>query len=223
MRIPLTQYGRRELLLATVVFGALTATGAWLFWPAALLPAAAWALVVMFFRDPPRQAEGDGFLAPADGKVVDVTPVGADGRLRTEGTRIGIFMSLLDCHVNRSPCAAAVAAIEHHDGGYLDARRPEASQANESATILLTHTRGGRQFQVVVRQIAGLVARRIVTDLRVGQQLAAGQRIGMIKFGSRVEVLLPAGLIGRIGVQVGQTVRAGRTVLVHPPGQEAPS
>lgn len=223
MKIPLTQYGRREVLFGTVVFGALTVVGAVFFWPAALLPAAVWALVVMFFRDPPRRAAADGFLAPADGKVVDLSPVGPDGPLGAEGTRIGIFMGLLDCHVNRSPCAAGVAGIEHHDGGYLDARRPEAPQRNESATILLTHTRGGKQFNIVLRQIAGLVARRIVTDLRVGQQLAAGQRIGMIKFGSRVEVLLPAELIGRIGVQVGQTVRAGRTVLVHPPEQEAPS
>ena len=221
MRIPLTRYGLREILIATGTFGVLTAAGVMTFWPAAILPAAAWAYVLLFFRDPDRRAaEPDSFLSPADGKVVDISPVGPESALEAAGLRIGIFMGLLDVHVNRSPCSGRVAQIARHDGGYVDARRPGASETNESATVLLAHSRAGRTFTVAVRQIAGLIARRIVTDLRLGQELAAGQRIGMVKFGSRVELILPEALVGEVAVKVGQTVRAGRSVLVRPPRQE---
>ena len=224
MRIPFTRYGLREMLIASAVFGVLAAAGALTFWPAAILPAAAWVYVVTFFRDPDRRAEdADGLLSPADGKVVDVSPVGVESPLGEAGRRIGIFMSLFDVHVNRSPCAASVVRIDHHDGGYVDARRPEASEGNESATVLLAHHRAGRTFHVVVRQIAGQIARRIVTDLSVGQQVARGQRIGMVKFGSRVELLVPEALVGEVTAQVGRKVRAGRSVLVRPPRQEKAS
>lgn len=221
MRIPLTRYGLREILIATCAFGVLTAAGVMTFWPAAILPAAAWAYVVLFFRDPQRRpAEADSFLSPADGKVVEISPVGPESEVGAAGTRIGIFMGLLDVHVNRSPCAGSVAEVTRHAGGYVDARRPDASTTNESATILLAHGRAGRQFTVAVRQIAGLVARRIVTDLTVGQELTPGQRIGMVKFGSRVELILPAGLVGEVAVRLGQTVRAGHSALVRPPRRE---
>ncbi len=216
MRIPLTRYGLREILFATVVFGVLTAVGGMLFLPSALLPAAVWAYVLLFFRDPERRpAETCSFLAPADGKVVEISPAGAEDEVGESGVRIGIFMSLLDVHVNRSPCAASVARIAHHAGGYADARRPVASQNNESATIWLTHSRGGSSHTLAVRQIAGLIARRIVTDVRVGQQLAPGERIGMVKFGSRVELILPRELAGAVAVRLGQHVQAGRSVLVR--------
>jgi len=224
MKIPLTKHGWREMLAATVVFGVLTAAAVMTFWPAAVLPAAAWLFVMAFFRDPPRRAdEPDAFLAPADGKVVDVVPVGPESPLGAEGVRVGIFMGLFDVHVNRSPCQGAVSEITRHAGGFVDARRPAASETNESATILLAHSRGGRTFKVAVRQIAGIIARRIVTDLRVGQQVSTGQRIGMVKFGSRAELILPRELVGEVAARVGQTVRAGRTVLVRPPQQETPS
>lgn len=222
MRIPLTRYGRREIILATAVLGALTAVGALLFWPAALLPAAVWLYVLTFFRDPQRRPEADdGLLAPADGKVVDITSVGPDGPVGRPGVRIGIFMSIFDCHVNRSPCEAEVVHIEHRAGGFLDARRPEAAERNESATIALAHERGGQRYTVMVRQVAGLIARRIVTDLHEGQRIGRGQRIGMVKFGSRVELIVPTELVGRVCVKVGQSVRAGRTVLVWPAEEPA--
>ncbi|KKK58341.1 hypothetical protein LCGC14_3045420, partial [marine sediment metagenome] len=185
MRIPLAQYGVREIVLATVVLGALTAVGARLFWPSAILPAALWLFVLAFFRDPQRRGESaDGFLSPADGKVVAVAPIAPDGPLEAPGTRISVFMDVLSVHVNRSPCPGRVESIRHHDGGFVDARRPEASQHNESATTILIVERGGRSFRVGIRQVAGLIARRIVTDLRVGQDVQRGGRIGMIKFGS---------------------------------------
>jgi len=219
MRIPLTQYGRREIAIASVVCGAAVVLAVGVFPPGAAVPLAVWLCVLMFFRDPPRRPQQEAFLSPADGKVVEVAPL-SEHELVGEGVRIGVFMSLLDVHVNRSPCAGEVARIDHHDGGYVDARRPEASERNESATIVLNHARWGQTFPVVVRQVAGLVARRIVTDLSIGQRLAPGQRIGMVKFGSRVELMLPDELVGEVLVRVGQKVRAGRTVLVRPPLQE---
>jgi len=221
MPIPLTRYGLREIVIATGVFGGLTAIGLLTFWPAAILPLAAWAYTIWFFRDPQRQPEkGEGFLAPADGKIVDVSLVGPEGLIGRPGLRISIFMSLLDVHVNRSPCDGMVVSVEHHEGGYVDARQPAASEKNESTDILLGHTREGETYPVGLRQIAGLVARRIVTDLRVGQPVRAGQRVGMVKFGSRVEVILPMELVGHLDARIGKTVRAGRNVLVRLPRNE---
>jgi len=223
MRIPLTKYGRRELVGATVVLGVLTAAGVLTFWPAALLPGALWLYVVAFFRDPDRTPEaGGGFLSPADGTVADVTPVGPEGPLGVESVRIGVFMSIFNVHVNRSPCAGRVTKVAHHDGGFVDARRPEASDRNESATVWLDGEVDGRAVPVVVRQIAGLIARRIVTDVEPGRELRRGERIGMVKFGSRVELIVPAEWAGRVAVEPGQRVRAGRTVLVGGPVEETP-
>ncbi len=196
-----------------------------MFWPVAILPAAIWVYVLCFFRDPQRSpAEDNAFISPADGKVVDITPVGADSPLGTDGVRIGIFMSIFNVHVNRSPCDGTVTKIEHAPGGYADARKPEAAELNESATIHLSATSSnGQAFPVVVRQIAGFIARRIVTDLHVGQETATAERIGMVKFGSRVETMIPQGQIGEITVEVGQAVRAGRTVLARLPRRDRPS
>jgi phosphatidylserine decarboxylase len=216
----LTSYGRRELIIATVVCAVLGVAMGWAFWPSAAVPLAVWLFVLWFFRDPRRVPDDPaGFISPADGRVVDITPGDYGGPL-AHGLRVGIFMSITSVHVNRSPCAGVVAGVEHHDGGYLDARRAGAADLNESATVLLTHRRGGREFKLAVRQVAGLIARRIVTDLRVGQELAAGQRIGMIKFGSRAELILPDELVGQVAVKVGQPVWAGKTVLVYPPREK---
>ena len=111
--------------------------------------------------------------------------------------KIGVFMSVFDVHVNRSPAAARVESVTYRPGGFLDARDPAAGERNESATIRLVCRRGRESHPVVVRQVAGLIARRIVTDVKIGQDLAAGQRIGMIKFGSRVELIAPSGAGGR--------------------------
>ncbi len=189
----------------------------WLFWPLVVLPVAVWLWVLWFFRDPRRQVPlGENLLlSPADGKVTDITPIGPDSELGAEGVRIGIFMSVFNVHVNRSPAEAMVEGTRHRNATFLDARDPRAAERNESATIRLVYRRGERDYPLVVRQIAGLVARRIVTDLAPGQALRAGERIGMIKFGSRVEVMVPRELIGDIRVDLGDRVRAGLSVLVE--------
>jgi phosphatidylserine decarboxylase len=218
----LTHYGRREwisTLVLTAVLVAIVAVVAgrvsWWLLLTALLPLAVCAWVVWFFRDPDRDVpDAPGLLvSPADGRVADITPVGPDSPLGCEGLRIGVFMNVLNVHVNRSPCHGRVLATSHSEGAFLDVRKPEAWERNESATIELAIDAGDGEQRILVRQVAGLVARRIVTDLTDGQQLQRGQRVGMVKFGSRLELWLPASLGARPRVKVGQRVHAGSSVL----------
>ncbi len=223
LAFPLTRYGRREWLgatgLAALGCAALIVMGALMSW-LCLLPlpliVIVWVWVVWFFRDPERTPpdEPGTFLSPADGTVADISPVDADSDLGTEGLRIGIFMSIFNVHVNRAPCDGRVAAIDRSEGGYADARTPEAAASNQSTTIHLACDHGGREVPVIVRQIAGLVARRIVTDLIRGQEVKRGRRIGMIKFGSRLELIVPEALARDVRVAVGDRTIAGETVLL---------
>ena len=197
--------------------------GSWWLLTAGAVPLAVWLWVLWFFRDPPRDTPHSPglFVSPADGTVSDITPVGPQCELGRSGLRLGVFMSIFDVHVNRSPCQGRVQAVEHRDGAFLDARDPSASDRNEAATIRMTYPWAGREYPIVVRQVAGLIARRIVTDLAEGQSLARGDRIGMIKFGSRLELLVPQELVGEVRAKVGQRVRAGETVLVAAPSGDA--
>ena len=228
VNIGLTKYGRRELVTCTATAASACALLIMLaikispmFLPAIVLPVAFWLWVLWFFRDPNRSTpSGDGlFISPADGNVADITQIGQDSPLGCPGVKIGIFMNIFSVHVNRSPASALVRQTVHQDGAFLDARDPHASERNESATIYMTYTHDGQDYPLVVRQIAGMVAKRIVTDLATGQQLSAGQRLGMIKFGSRVELLVPTPLAGRVCVELGQKVHAGLTVLVTVDGE----
>jgi len=195
----ITQYGRREVALGSLLAWTTAAAAAWAalrlcwaFWAVAAVVAALGLWLVWFFRDPDRTppAEAGVLLSPADGRVADVTPIGEEGPLGRPAVRVGIFMNVFNVHVNRSPAAAAVQRVEHRDGVFLDARDPHAAERNESTTVHLIRSVGGAEPPVIVRQIAGLIARRIVTDVVEGQRLAAGQRLGMIKFGSRVDLLV---------------------------------
>lgn len=219
----LTKYGRREWIGGIVVLEiamAAAIVGAVLLSPwLVVLVAAVGALqawLVLFFRDPERTCPaGDHLLiAPADGRVTDLNPIGAGSELGRDGLRIGIFMSVFDVHVNRAPIDGVVESIDHRPGSFLDARSPDASSRNESTTIRLRCPHGDAELPVVVRQIAGKVARRIVTDLEVGGRVRRGERIGMIKFGSRLEVLVPREMIGEVRVEIGDRTRAGETVLM---------
>lgn len=176
----------------------------------AWLGAAAALFFLYFFRDPERAVPGDAaaVVSPADGKVILVDEV-AEGRfLRGPAKRVAIFMSVFDVHVNRAPVAGVVAASEHTRGQFLAAFRHEAETANERRATLLA-TDDGRQ--VLVMQIAGLLARRIIPFCRPGDRLAKGERLGIICFGSRVDVYLP--LTCEILVKKGDRVKAGVSVL----------
>jgi phosphatidylserine decarboxylase len=218
----LTKYGIRELLMMTVLIAAAMTAAVYMASPwwwslIALVPLTVlWLWVLWFFRDPTRYPpQGEGLLiSPCDGCVSDITPVGADSPLGEPGLRVGVFMNVFSVHVNRSPCDGRVEHVEHVPGAFLDVRNPLAYEKNESASIFMAIRLGGVEYPLVVRQVAGYVARRIVTDLRKDQPLTAAERIGMIKFGSRCEVLVPETLRPKVMVRIGDKVRAGESVLV---------
>jgi phosphatidylserine decarboxylase len=184
----------------------------WLFPPLGWLAVVATIWCAYFFRDPPRVTPArEGLLvAPADGRVSRVTKAVPPKELELGAcslTRISIFMSVFNCHVNRSPLAGRIERIVYRAGAFVSADLDKASESNERNMFVITS--GGTRIGVI--QIAGLVARRIVPFVREGDTVAAGQRIGMIRFGSRVDVYLPEGARALVGE--GQTAIAGETVL----------
>jgi len=212
LRWPLTRYGTRELVAGTLVLGGLCVVAGWLFPWAAIAPGALWVVLVNFFRDPERvPPEGEERLvSPADGRVADVETVREDEFLHAEALRIGIFMSVFNVHVNRAPLGGKVVYRAYRPGKFRNAMSAEAQSENECAFVGLERPDGTR---LLVRQIAGLVARRIVTDCAVGDDLKRGQRFGMVKLGSRLEVYVPESVPFRPMVAVGDRVRAGASVL----------
>jgi phosphatidylserine decarboxylase len=164
-----------------------------------------------FFRDPERRSDAphEALLAPADGKVVEIGAAEEPQFVGGPAHKIAIFMSVFDVHVNRSPCDATVDWTRHEDGKFLNAMGPQASVENERVLVALR--RGGRPL--LLKLVAGLVARRIVCPLKPGDSLQRGQRLGMIQFGSRVEIFLPRSENFEPVVRLGQSVRAGRTVI----------
>ena len=198
---------------ALVFLGAWVAQGSpWLWVPeVALVLLAVWLMV--FFRDPVRMGpRGEQFvIAPADGKVVDIAVVEEPTYLAAQATRISIFMSVFDVHVNRYPATGAVELVRYHRGKFLHAASDKASLDNEQSSVGLRSVGG----PVLVRQIAGLIARRIVTDGKPGDRVHQGERLGMIRFGSRVDVFLPLAARAAVRVAVGERVRAGATLLAE--------
>lgn len=182
-------------------------------WVAALvwLPILAW--VIAFFRDPVRDGpRGDGLvIAPADGRVVSVIPIDEPSVIGGPAVRISIFMNVFDVHINRYPASGAVVHRHHHPGQFFNAATEKAALENEQSDVGLATPRG----PMLVRQIAGLVARRIITDHPIGFAATQGARMGLIRFGSRVDVFLPAGTPVR--VSLGDITRAGQTVIAEWP------
>jgi phosphatidylserine decarboxylase len=202
----------QEVVLSTLLLGGAAAVAAVAFWPLTALPLVLWGLLVNFFRDPERvPPEGEGrVVSPADGRVADIETVREDEFLHSEAHRIGIFLSIFDVHVNRVPVAGKVAYRAYRPGKFHNAMGTAAAGENECALVGVERADGSR---VLVRQVAGLIARRIVTACAVGDELRRGQRFGMVKLGSRLEVYVPTSLPFRPTVAVGDKVRAGESVL----------
>ena len=199
-------------VLAVLAVGLLVVAGwlgRWPLWVAGWTVAAVALSVAFFFRDPVRAGDRGTalYVAPADGRILAVEQVMEDEYLRGPATRISIFLGLLDVHVQRSPVAGVVDFVEHRPGRFAPAWSDEAESENESTLIGIN----AGQERVLVRQVAGLVARRIVTYVEEGELVDQGQRIGLIRFGSRVDTYLPVDAV--VDVEAGQTVRAGVTVL----------
>jgi phosphatidylserine decarboxylase len=167
--------------------------------------------VAYFFRDPDRYApeEANGLVSPADGKVVLVEKHFQDDRfLSAPVTRVGIFMSPLDVHVNRAPIAGQVTAVKYHPGQFRPAFAADATEVNEQNAVTIQDDQGRR---VVMVQVAGILARRIVCALQGGERVQRGDRYGMIMLGSRVDVYCDPEI--EVKVQVGQRVKAGETII----------
>lgn len=222
MRFPFTLHGLPEMVLFTALFGGAAALGAfWVGGPGgyllAILGTGTWLFIMNFFRDPDRTPEKTGpgvVIAPADGHVTDVIQVNDVKFMKGPATRIGIFLSVFDVHVNRSPVEGTVTHLEHRPGQFLDARDPACADLNEAQDLGVMVADGeGGQFPVMIRQIAGLVARRIVCKAEPGRHLTAGERYGMIKVGSRTEVYIPKNRVESIDVEIGQHVKGGRDLI----------
>lgn len=210
--------GLREITLATLVLGACAVTAGWFYWLSVIPFALLWLWVIAFFRDPVRQREFDvgELCSPADGTITEVSEL--DGYEGIDGpvVRIGMFLSLFNVHVNRMPCAGCVRSTAYRPGKFLDARNEQSGALNESNTLVIDPDEplGG---PIIVRQVAGLVARRIICHAQAGQQWAIGARFGIIKFGSRTELIVPRLSGTQITVGLGDKVRAGLTVLARQP------
>ena len=163
-----------------------------------------------FFRDPERDIppEPGVIVSPADGLVVRVDEVEENEFLKTPARYVAIFMNVFDVHVNRSPVAGTVTEMRHRAGEYLAASRPDAASRNEQQALMLENAAGRR---VLVVQIAGLLARRIIPLVKPGQPLARGERLGLICFGSRVDLYLPGD--SQIEVKTGDRVKAGSSII----------
>jgi phosphatidylserine decarboxylase len=212
--------GWREILLATLILGALAIAAAQYVWWWAMPLLAVWLWVLSFFRDPRRQQtfQPGELCSPADGTVTEVSVLDHHDAIGGPAVRVGIFLSLFNVHINRSPCAGWVRFILYKAGEFLDARHPQSGERNESNAILMEPD-GGLPGPVQVRQVAGKIARRIICQLQVDQYVPIGARIGLIKFGSRTELIIPRLPGTEILIRVGDKVRGGRTVLARQPLQ----
>ena len=202
------------MTLTVVIAVAMALLGVWLGSPWSyilnVLALLLLGIIFYFFRDPDRISpeEANVILAPADGKIVEVKEVNEPVYMKGNAKQISIFLSLFDVHVNRHPASGEVEYVKYHPGKYLMAWNPKASELNERADFGILHSLG---IKIFFRQITGFVARRIVYDVDKGEQVTQGERFGMMKFGSRMDVLLPAQV--EITARKGDTTRGGETIL----------
>jgi phosphatidylserine decarboxylase len=225
MRVPLTKYGLPQvavfpviiLVLMTVcLFAGLRYWPAWLFFASEAVLAALLILVLSFFRDPERKipADAEVLLAPADGKITEIETFQEDSQIGGPALKIGIFLSIFNTHINRAPCNVKVEKVTYKKGQYKNAASPEAGRVNESNDLKLVRT-DKPDDKLILRQISGAIARRIVCTVNEGKQLKAGEKFGMIKFGSRTELYVPFRDNIKTLVKKGDKVKAGETILVR--------
>ncbi len=195
-------------LIVIVVGWLLNAAVSWLLY---LIAIGMSGFTLFFFRDPERNIpEQDCILAPADGRVISIEKVSENSYLKDQARQITIFLSLSDIHVNRYPVSGEVEHVSYHPGKYLLAWHPKASEENERAEFGIRHPQG---LKIFFRQITGYVARRIVFHTKAGDMVSAGERFGIMKFGSRMDVLVPLDM--EILVKEGDRTTGGETVIAN--------
>ncbi len=179
-------------------------------WGWAVAPVLLAAFFLWFFRDPHRSIPGgEGLIvSPGDGHVTETATIATP---EGERQRVSIFLSVFDVHVNRAPIGGVLSSVRYQNGRYLNAMNPSSAERNEQNVVTVLGQGPDRGLEVTFKQIAGLLARRIVFNFGEGQLVQRGQRVGLIKFGSRVDVVVPAG--AALQVKVGQRVKGGETVL----------
>ena len=213
----LAPYGAREITFSTLAFAVCACIFGYLggVWFLVLVPfALVWGWSLSFFRNPVRTIpqNPNAILSPADGTVTHIIEVQENEFMGGPCLMIGIFLSVFNVHLNRAPFAGTVAHVRYTPGKFHDARTETCSKENERNDIGFT-TADSRLPRVMIRQISGAIARRIVCDTAIGRTHQAGAILGMIKFGSRTEIYLPLSSPFRASVQVGDAVRAGETIL----------
>jgi phosphatidylserine decarboxylase len=198
------------LIFTMVIITLLAFAAGWL--PLGIILGLLALAIVGFFRDPERQAPtGEGLIvSPADGRVVSVAEIKGDSPFLGAATRVSIFLSPFDVHINRTPVEGRIEKITYQRGSFLPAYKEESSQRNEQNALTIVDNEG-RTLGVV--QIAGVLARRIICRATLGDRLTRGERFGLIMFGSRTDTYLPEGC--RVEVAEGQRVRGGETVLAR--------
>ena len=201
------------MALAVAAFALALARRSWSLWLLALVVTVLALWVAYFFRDPERTGErGPSIVvAPADGKLIMITEVDEPAFVGGRATRLSIFMNVFNVHVNRYPIDGTVKYLHYNPGKFLNAAAEKSSLENEQSSVGIE----AGPYRILVRQIAGLVARRIVTYAREGEQVEQGERMGLIRFGSRVDVFVPPD--SKLRVQLGQLTTAGTTVLAELP------
>ncbi|MBM4288627.1 MAG: phosphatidylserine decarboxylase family protein [Deltaproteobacteria bacterium] len=203
---PIARPGYRFILLGAAIFLLGLWTGGFLSGLGLVLTL----FLAYFFRDPERlvPAEPGVIISPADGRIISLERVREDHFLKQSAQKLSIFMNVFDVHVNRAPVAGQIKAMSYQPGQYLAANRPEAPDLNEQLAI---HLRTPDGADVVMVQIAGLLARRIISYVREGEQVDRGERVGLICFGSRVDLYFPEEC--QVLVRIGQKVKAGSSIL----------
>lgn len=215
--------GFSMLFAVAAIVVAVLGTIHWSFWLLLLPLVLVWIEVIAFFRDPERKisTDADVLISPADGAVTHIGEVDDPTFPGGRAFRISIFLSIFNVHVNRVPRTGIVTAVRYYRGAFLDARHAECSTRNEQ--LWIDFEEEGTLRPIRVKQISGAIARRIVCWLKPGERVRAGERFGMIKFGSRTEVLIPVGERVNLLVKVGDKVKGGSTVLLRFAGESPPA
>ncbi len=227
--LPFVRVGLAELIVfSAITFGPAifltcyllnsSITGIWniVLWLAAITLYVFGILIAWFFRNPNRVIpEGEGVVvSPADGKVVLIEEIEHDDFIDGPAVLIGIFLSIFNVHINRTPISAKIIGLRYKAGKYLNALRPESAKENEQVAIRLEGNRAPYR-RMVVKQITGAIARRIVTIIKPGDELEKGESVGMIKLGARTELILPKAEGLKIIAEIGQKVQAGSSILAE--------